>query len=897
MYLCAPKEDFMTTCLPKLSRCWLLLIFCFTTFSLAAQSGNAKKPKPNHQAECEGNCFSTQVVSAVINADCCTDYVLRVSSDGTCRYDLSHFSVALPCGTVQKLTNSRNWKTSVGKDPTTGLNGFKIDDVPTFGKDGDLSFTVNVTICSDSSCLEKISVVAYKAGQCVDYDTLNYQVTGVCDNDGGGDDGGGDDGGGDDGGGDDGGGDDGGGDDGGGDNGGDSTQTCSTLAASMKVTNVTCFGSTDGKLEVNVQDGNDPFTYRWSTGETGSSIQNLAAGIYSVTIADSAGNILTLNKEVTQPSKVTLSEIIFNPSCAGSGNGSINISPSGGSGAYTFAWSNGATTEDIANLNAGTFKVTVTDSSGCSVSASYLLQNNVRILQSGVITKASCGQTNGGVNVTVSGGATPYTYSWDNGSTAEDLTSVGPGTYRLTITDANGCTGQAAYVVTENNPVKITFNVTPAGCFNEASGAIDITPSGGTAPYTFSWQNGATTEDLSGLVGGIYRVTVTDNAGCSLLTPINVPKKSIQVNTQVIQPLCNGDSTGSIVITPLDNSTTYTYVWSNGGSTNSISNAPVGNYSVTITDATGCSRTLSFTITQPAALAPTTVVNNNQCGTEGSFSIDLSVTGGKTPYAYLWSNGAITQDLQNLNSGNYSVTITDANGCSVTKAVSINPSTDVVACTITPPTTPLICSSVGNVISSAVTDAQSYQWTVTSSDSSWNISSGSTSANAVFSVGTPGSTATFSLSIQKGGCTKTCSYVVSNSCVVRDNNGGGDPSSGDPCSAPDSTVIVSAAVNAPQEGQAPEEQPAEGSPESRISTYPNPFINDVKFEWTAEEDDIIRLEVYDQMGRLLTRVYTGRVKKGETYTFDWTGAGLKERMYFYKYSSSTKSVRGKLFRK
>src|SRR5688572_24973455 len=134
-----------------------LLMTLLITFSAQAQSGKEKKPKPNPPpAECEGNCFSTQVISARINANCCTEYELRVSHDGTCRYDLSHFTVALPCGTIENLSNSRNWKQEIGKDPTTGLNGFKIDDIPSFGKDGDNSFTVNVTVCSDSSCLEKL---------------------------------------------------------------------------------------------------------------------------------------------------------------------------------------------------------------------------------------------------------------------------------------------------------------------------------------------------------------------------------------------------------------------------------------------------------------------------------------------------------------------------------------------------------------------------------------------------------------------------------------------------------------------------------------------------------------------------------------------------------------------
>src|SRR5688572_9598423 len=233
-----------------LSVCWLLIFTFFIGFALHAQSERRGKPKKNSKpphGDCAGNCFSTQVIKAEITGDCCTEYTLRVSHDGTCRYDLSHFTVALPCGTIENLSNSRNWKQEIGRDPTTGLKGFKIDDIPSFGKDGNTSFTVNVKVCSDSSCLEKINVVAYKAGQCVDYDTLQYEIGGSCNG------------------------------------GGNDTTTCSTLSASMKVINASCFGSHDGQLEAAVEDGQEPFSYRWSTGATDSVIQNLAAGVYSVT--------------------------------------------------------------------------------------------------------------------------------------------------------------------------------------------------------------------------------------------------------------------------------------------------------------------------------------------------------------------------------------------------------------------------------------------------------------------------------------------------------------------------------------------------------------------------------------------------------------------------------------
>lgn len=859
----------MSTVSGVLSGGWLLLFTLSICFSLQAQSERKpKKPKPS--AECEGNCFTTDVVRAEINEEGCTEYELKVSHNGTCRYDLSHYTVALPCGDIKKLSNSRNWKQVIGKDPTTGLWGFKIDDIPSFGKDSKTSFTVNVTVCSDSTCLEKLGVVAYKAGQCIDYDTLEYEVIG------GGNGGGGDDDG-----------------DGDGDGGGnDSTQTCSTLSAMLKVLNAKCYGQSTGSLEVAIEDGKAPFLYRWSTGSTDSVLQNLTAGVYSVTVTDANGNTLTLSKEVAQPADILISESIFNPSCSGNANGSIDLSVSGGVGGYQYSWSNGATAKDLTSLSAGLYTVTVTDSSGCSKQKSIMLTNASRVSLSGSVTKTSCGQTNGAINLTVSGGMTPYTYVWNNGATTEDVQNLPAGSYKIMVTDAAGCTAQSTYVVSENNTVRVNFTVTPAGCFNEPIGAIDITPSGGTSPYTYTWQHGPTSEDLTGLVSGIYRVTVTDQSGCSVLTAINVPKKSIQVTTEIIQPLCSGDSTGSITVIPIDGGGTYS--WSNGGTSNTIRDVPVGTYTVTITDASGCSRTLSYTLIQPAPLVPTTVVSNNQCGAEGSFSIDLTITGGKSPYTYLWSTGATTQDILGLHSGYYSVQITDVNGCTILKEVSIDPVTNGFECIINPFVGPLVCGSVGNALISSTTDADSYQWSITSSDNSWNITSGGSSSVVVFTVGTSGSTATFSLTLQKDGCTKTCSYSVATGCEIRDSNGGGDPSSGDPCTLPDTTTTI------PVVKHFHRKKPT--SPEERdwyfkISVYPNPFERDITFEWTATEDDRVRLEILDGMGRRLTDVYVGNVRKGEHYGFAWTGVGLKDRMYYYKYTSSKRSTYGKLFRK
>lgn len=865
---------------------WKLCLITLISFHSFAQKSSGKKPDKTPSNDCSGNCFSTQVISAKVNADCCTEYELKISHDGTCRYDLSHVAFEVPCGTITNLSNSRNWTNVIGKDPTTGLNGFKIDNVPAFGKDSDSTFTIKVTICGDSLCQEKLGAVAYKAATCVDYDTLEYSIIGNCNPDGDNDGDGGNGDGGDTGG------------DGGGDNGGgtgtDTTTTCSTLLASIKVKGTTCYASADGSLTASIQDGKAPYTFRWSTGSTDSTIQNLSAGAYYVTITDGNNNTLTLNAVVTQPNEIIISETILNASCNGNANGSIDLSASGGNGMYNYLWSTGATTEDINLLKAGNYSVIVTDSAGCEKQKSFAIVNETRITLSASVTKAACGKANGAINLTPSGGATPYTFMWSNGAATEDLQNLAVGTYKATVTDAGGCQTQGSFVISENNTVRVSYTVTAAGCSNEAVGGIDITVTGGTSPYTYSWQSGQTTEDISGLVSGIYRVTVTDNAGCSVLTAINVPKKTIQASAKITQPLCYGDSTGSITVTPVDQTTTYTYSWSNGDTDNTLTDVPVGSYTVTITDASGCTRMLTYNITQPSAMVTSSVVSNTQCGAEGSYSIDLSVSGGSAPYTYVWSTGETLQDLQNITSGTYSVVITDANKCTSFYSVTVNSITVNWSCLIEVPTYNMICNSVGNILNASVTDANQYSWSVTSSDNSWIITSDPSASSIAFTAGNSNTTATFTLFITKDGCAKTCSYPVSTSCSIRDNNGGGDPNTGDPCS-PDTVVTIADSTTV-----LPEPTPStieEQSTDASVSVYPNPFETTLNFEWVATADEIVRLEVLDALGRSLTEVFVGHVHKGERYKFDWTGAGLRDRMYFYRFTSGGKSKYGKMFRK
>jgi subtilisin-like proprotein convertase family protein len=284
-------------------------------------------------------------------------------------------------------------------------------------------------------------------------------------------------------------------------------------------------------------------------------------------------------------------------------------------------------------------------------------------------TNVTCnGGSNGTATANATGGSGSYTYAWSNGGNTQTITSLAAGTYNVTVT-SGGQTATASVVITQPAALSVSATGTNASCGSN-NGTATANPSGGTSPYSYLWSNGGTTQTITGLAAGTYTVTTTDDNGCTASSSVTiVSSSSMSVNVTGTNVSCNGGNNGTATANPVGGTPPYTYAWSNGGTTQTISGLAAGTYNVTVTSSNGCSGTGSVTITQPAALTVSVSGVNPTSGNNGSATANPS--GGTSPYSYLWSNGGTTQTITGLGAGTYTVTVTDANNCTATGSVTL----------------------------------------------------------------------------------------------------------------------------------------------------------------------------------------------------------------------------------
>jgi gliding motility-associated-like protein len=453
-------------------------------------------------------------------------------------------------------------------------------------------------------------------------------------------------------------------------------------------TPATC-GSSNGTAQLIVIGGTSPYSYQWSpSGGTNSSASNLAAGTYTITITDNVG--CTVNHTLginTLSTLMTSIGTVQNVTCYGYSNGSIHINVSGGSGNYTFQWSpNVSTTSTATNLSPGLYSVSVIDGACLVVFSNIsITQPSTALTATITTTQTTCGNNDGTATMNPSGGVTPYTYQWSpSGGTNQIANNLAAGNYTCTVTDNAGCSFTQTATVSPSNGASVTVNYIKqtVSCYGGNNGSVSLVVAGGAQPYTYQWSGGLpATQNQNNLSAGTYTATVTDNTGCAIQTTItiyNPPQLNIQQNG-VSNVLCYGQNTGSASVSAFGGTGLLALQWFPTGGTgaNSI-NLSAGIYTVTVTDANSCTANVTITITQPAsALQAVLQPHSTSCGNNNG-SVSVTPGGGTSPYTYLWSNAAITNAISNLPSGNYTVTVTDANGCTKIQSANIASSSPVV---------------------------------------------------------------------------------------------------------------------------------------------------------------------------------------------------------------------------
>lgn len=375
---------------------------------------------------------------------------------------------------------------------------------------------------------------------------------------------------------------------------------------------------------------------------------------------------------------VTVDSVMtIDPICFGDSTGSIDLYASSTNGISTYNWSNGGTSNLLANLTAGTYNVTITDSSGCTQSNSYTLTSTTQIVAPGSTTSVTCpGAGTGAVDLNVTGGTPGYTYLWSNGDTTQDISNLGGGPYSVTVTDQNGCEGISTFAVNEPPAFQGSAIVTPPLCPGGQNGTIAYTIIGGTPGYSYFWPNGDSTATTT-VPAGTYGLLIRDTLNCTYIDTITVTDPAPVVSNPTIQsPACHGFGNGSISLSPTGGTPSYTYLWSNNASSPGLPAATAGTYTVSITDANGCVTVDSFMITEPTAIISGGSVTNSISGGNNG-GVNLTVNGGTPPYSYTWSNSSTNQNLSGVNGPQtYTVIITDANGCVVTDTFFVD---DVIA--------------------------------------------------------------------------------------------------------------------------------------------------------------------------------------------------------------------------
>ncbi|MCB0704858.1 MAG: choice-of-anchor L domain-containing protein [Saprospiraceae bacterium] len=458
------------------------------------------------------------------------------------------------------------------------------------------------------------------------------------------------------------------------------------LILDVNSTPALCFGAESGTATVIASGGAGGYTYTWNDLQNTPTATNLEAGFYEVVVVDANNCSATIDVAVGEAPELTAVTDFTPVSCQGGPDGTATALPNGGTGPYSYLWSNNQVNQTATTLGAGIYTVTITDANNCQVITSVELDAPEDVAISFVQTDVSCnGGTDGEATVLIDAGTAPFEYIWSNGTSNPILDEVGAGIYTVTVTDLNDCETVESIEITEPDQIFAELDQVSALCNNGSNGSASVTTVlYGTTPaaisdFQFTWNTvpGQNNSMATGLVGGqTYTVTITDPAGCSIQETITIdnpaPMEILSVATEDVS--CADGSDGVATIVANGGTAPYTYQWdSTTGSQigeNAI-NLGAGTFTVLITDINGCQTTGSATVLEPQPLDVAFQVSDVDCFGAATGNASVVGDGGVSPYSYSWSTGSQTNLADGLAAGTYELSLTDANGCILVDEIEV----------------------------------------------------------------------------------------------------------------------------------------------------------------------------------------------------------------------------------
>ncbi len=456
------------------------------------------------------------------------------------------------------------------------------------------------------------------------------------------------------------------------------------IIATAIVKDAPCFGNKSASIALKTSGGIAPYTFTWDNGKKDSVLQNLSAGLYGVVIFDKNGCSIKQQFTIKELANMSLTADIQAVGCYGEASGAIDLKVAGGTAPLSYKWSNQTTNAAAAKLKAGIYHVTVTDAAGCLAQQSFTLVSPespmfITLSQSSTI----CFGEKGYASSFVTGGTPPYSYKWNNGEIMSELKEITAGLYKVTISDKNNCVRIDSAKIVSTEEIKVESTSKDAACFNGLDGSASIMKVfNGATPValnemSYRWNTGFTGTEATNLKGGTtYTVTVTNRLGCAFVKKFAIQQpKEIGVSIQnVSDAKCFDSADGSATVSAFGGNAPYQYTWNEAANKQTTANATAlksGLYDVFIKDAKGCQTQTTVTINAPKKLKISFTPTNVACKDGASGKLETFILGGVAPYQYAWSNGEKTPSIEHLKVGNYSLTLTDKNTCSLVQNMKL----------------------------------------------------------------------------------------------------------------------------------------------------------------------------------------------------------------------------------